>query len=329
MKHASKISLLALCMLLLSACSDKAVYTQERFANDSPFRMKVDGDVVAACESARRSLLGQGYLIESADSEKVKGRKAYRSEGNLNTFIEMNVVCVTESKGSSLFASGVLSTYDLKKSSSAASVGLSALGSISLPIGQSADSLVKIGEETISDAQFYNRFFSAVQYTLGETQAGRAAQAAAVPQEPEPAASPGAQPPAPEAAASAGAQPPAPEAAASAAAQPPAPEAAASPGAQPPAPEPGPTQSVQPAPTEVAPVQPVPPIAPAAARDPPAPPAATEVVPRQQDPAPLAEPAAASTPAAPASEVEPQPAAAPADPALVTEPLAAPATTSP
>ena len=87
MKYASKIILCCLCLAFLAACSDKAVYTTESFAADSPFRMKVDDDVATACESARRSLLGQGYLIESADSEKVKGRKAYKSEGNLNNEI--------------------------------------------------------------------------------------------------------------------------------------------------------------------------------------------------------------------------------------------------
>ncbi|MFM7275525.1 MAG: DUF2242 domain-containing protein, partial [Gammaproteobacteria bacterium] len=108
----------------------------------------------------------QGYLIEKSDAEQVKGRKAYRSEGDQNTFIEVNVVCVGEEVGSTIFANGVLSTYDLKKSSSPASVGVSAIGSISLPIGRSADSLVKIAEETIDDPAFYKRFFGAVTSAL-------------------------------------------------------------------------------------------------------------------------------------------------------------------
>ena len=83
----------------------------------------------------------------------------------------MNVVCASDIQGSTVFASGVLSTYELKKSSSAASVGLSAVGSISLPIGQSADSLVKVSEETINDKEFYNRFFAAVDRILGDMRA--------------------------------------------------------------------------------------------------------------------------------------------------------------
>ena len=124
MKYGSKILLLSLCLVLQAACSNKAVYPEESFAYDSLFKLRVDGDAALACESARRSLLGQGYLIESANSEGVKGRKAYKSEDKENTFIEMNVVCLPETTGSTVFATGVLTTYALKMSSSSASVGL-------------------------------------------------------------------------------------------------------------------------------------------------------------------------------------------------------------
>lgn len=163
MNYRLKIPLLLLAVLSLAACSKEAVYIDESFSNDSPFKLRVAGDTALACESARRSLLGQGYLIELANSDEVKARKATRGE---NTFIEMNVVCVPESSGSTIFAAGVLSSYDLKKNSSSASVGLSALGSISLPIGQSVDSLVKVSEETIDDKGFYQRFFAAVDTVL-------------------------------------------------------------------------------------------------------------------------------------------------------------------
>ena len=169
MTYRSKILLLLLSALLLVACSKKAVYVDESFSNDSPFKLRVTEDVTLSCESARRSLLGQGYLIELANSDEVKARKATRGE---NTFIEMNVVCVPESNGSTVFATGVLSSYDMKKNTSSASVGLSALGSISLPIGQSIDSLVKVSEETIDDKGFYKRFFTAVETQLSEMSLG-------------------------------------------------------------------------------------------------------------------------------------------------------------
>ncbi len=191
MTHASKTFVLYLGIALLGACSKTAVYTTESFANDSPFELKTIDSAATACESARRSLLRQGYLIEKASAENVKGRKAYNSADNRNTFIEMNVVCVADISGSTVFANGVLSTYELKKSSSAASVGLSAVGSISLPIGQSADSLVKVSEETIGDTAFYNRFFAAVDRILGDMRAAAKAAEPVPEPDPEPIPEPG------------------------------------------------------------------------------------------------------------------------------------------
>jgi len=191
MKRASKTFVLTLGLAALAACSKTAVYTTESFASDSPFELKVVDGADTACESARRALLRQGYLIEKATGENVKGRKGYKAEDNRNTFIEMNVVCAADISGSTVFANGVLSTYDLKKSSSAASVGVSAVGTISLPIGQSADSLVKVSEETINDKDFYNRFFAAVDRILGDMRAAARAAAPVPEPEPEPIPEPG------------------------------------------------------------------------------------------------------------------------------------------
>jgi hypothetical protein len=172
MKHTPKLVLLALCGLLLTACATnkKAVYANDSFDIDSPFMKKVEVPVATGCESARRALLGQGYLIDSASSDKVKGRKSYKNQDSRSTFIEMNVVCVPDTSGSTLYANGVLSTYDLKKSGTSASVGVKAVGSISLPFGQSADSMVKIAEETIDDKKFYSRFFAVVDHILADMQ---------------------------------------------------------------------------------------------------------------------------------------------------------------
>lgn len=186
MQYSSKILLFCLCVVFQTGCSSQAVYTAENFSIDSPFKVKVDAEVATACESARRALLGQGYLIESGNSDGIKARKAYKSADDQNTFIEMTIVCLPERNGSTLFATGVLSAYALKKSTSSASVGLSALGSISLPIGQSADSLVKVSEETINDKEFYRRFFAVVDNTLEEMRAGKAAPPEPVPVAPEP-----------------------------------------------------------------------------------------------------------------------------------------------
>jgi len=195
MKYTSRILFLTLCVAFQSACSNQAAYIGESFSNDSPFKLKTDRDTAQACESVRRALLGQGYLIDLASSEEVKARKATRGEGKQNAFIEMNAACVPDSNGSTVFATGVLSNYAMKMSSSSASVGVAAIGSISLPIGQSVDSLVKVSEETIDDTAFYKRFFSAVETILGEIEADKPAEDIAEEvAEPEPTSQPMAQP---------------------------------------------------------------------------------------------------------------------------------------
>ncbi len=187
MKYQLHILLLIASTTLVAACSShRAVYSDEKFADDSPFKKRMQAGVEPACESARRVLLGQGYLIETANSDGVKARKAVKREDKPNTFIEMNIVCLPENAGSTVFATGLLTTYALKKSSSSASVGVSAVGSISLPIGQSADSLVKVSEDTIEDTGFYQRFFGAVSNTLAGLQpALPPAEIAAEPASPE------------------------------------------------------------------------------------------------------------------------------------------------
>lgn len=274
MTHASKTFVLYLGIALLGACSKTAVYTTESFANDSPFELKTVDTAATACESARRSLLRQGYLIEKASDENVKGRKAYNSADNRNTFIEMNVVCVPDINGSTVFANGVLSTYELKKSSSAASVGLSAVGSISLPIGQSADSLVKVSEETIGDTAFYNRFFAAVDRILGDMRAAAKAAEPVPEPDPEPIPEPG---PAP--------MPAAPEPATVQAAPEPGPVQAVpatTPGAV--APEPVPMTVPEPMPADAAPTTvPEPGVLPEAAPEPATSPMVTEPVPAPEE----------------------------------------------
>ena len=45
---------------------------------------------------------------------------------------------------------------------------MSALGSVSLPIGSSEDSLVKVASETLQDDTFYKRFFAVLERFLPE-----------------------------------------------------------------------------------------------------------------------------------------------------------------
>ena len=154
----------------LSGCSSQPkvpFYSTDSFGSDSPYQKHVPDDASAACSAAERTLLGDGYIIEGDSSKgSFKGRKAYRIDGDRSSFLEMNIVCLSDSTGSTIYANGVNSTYDLKKASSSASVGVAVLGSVSLPIGQTVDSMVKVANETITDRVFYQRFFESVEKNL-------------------------------------------------------------------------------------------------------------------------------------------------------------------
>ena len=116
----------------------------------------------STCEAARRALLSQGYMVHVASSDTVAGRKYYQPHTDVHYVVEMRVVCAAEGQGdvrTSAFASALQDRYVIKKINNSASLGVGGLGSVSLPVTAIDDTLVKVGSETISDPQFYERFF--------------------------------------------------------------------------------------------------------------------------------------------------------------------------
>jgi hypothetical protein len=65
-----------------------------------------------------------------------------------------------------VFANALQDRYALKKTNNSASLGVGVLGSVSMPIGSSDDSMVKVASETVSSAKFYERFFALVELFL-------------------------------------------------------------------------------------------------------------------------------------------------------------------
>lgn len=155
-------------MLMLSACGMmRGAPKDAAVPVENTYQKQVSEDAQTACAAANRALLGDGYLTEPTGGDKVKGRKAYRTEGDRNTIVEVTVICLPDpTGGSTLYANGLRSTYELKKSATPASIGVSVIGSVSLPIGQNVDSMVKTSDETITDRGFYQKLFNAVEGVL-------------------------------------------------------------------------------------------------------------------------------------------------------------------
>ncbi|KAF1028904.1 MAG: hypothetical protein GAK40_00728 [Burkholderia plantarii] len=177
----------------LSACSStqKPLYADEQFdASSSPYTHTFHEHSTASCEAARRALLSQGYITNLTRPDTVDGSKNFQPNNDTHVTIEFHVVCVdadSDATSSIAYVNAVQDRYTLKKATTSASVGLSVLGSVSLPIGSSDDSMVKIASETIPAGVFYDRFFKLVDHFL-KIDPARHGKAAAKAAEKEPVA---------------------------------------------------------------------------------------------------------------------------------------------
>lgn len=171
-------ALLTGCGGLASNIPEKSskVYKSESFSAEETFSRLFDANVDDTCEAARRALLSQGYVISKADSGLVRGAKHFQPEGEVHVEIAFNIVCVGDGPRQQIataYVSAQQDRYALKKSPQAASLGVSALGSISVPLSSTQDSLVKVASETIPAGEFYDRFFILMQRMLRENTASR------------------------------------------------------------------------------------------------------------------------------------------------------------
>jgi hypothetical protein len=157
---------------VLSACSTPSkseAYQHEEFDSTSTYSHSFTDSPDKTCEAARRALLSQGYLINQAKADLVDGHKNFQPSSDKHVQIVFSVACVADSsgKGSTAFVSALEDRYALKKSNNSASLGVGALGSISLPFTSSDDSLVKVASATIPAGEFYQRFFVLMERYLG------------------------------------------------------------------------------------------------------------------------------------------------------------------
>lgn len=171
--------------LLLAGCATQQKarnITYETFQSDDTHARHYDATDAQACEAARRALLSQGYLVGQAKNDFVNGRKNFQPERETHVEIDLRVVCAPEGDTGGtavVFVSALQDRYALKKSSTSASLGVGAIGSLSLPFSASDDSMVKVASQTIADAAFYERFFALIDRYLDRTGPPPAAASAA------------------------------------------------------------------------------------------------------------------------------------------------------
>jgi hypothetical protein len=163
---------LLLGLVALTGCSStpQPKFQQEQFdTGASPYARNFNASSTDTCEAARRALLSQGYMTTMTRTDTVDGTKNFQPSGDSHVVVEFHVVCTPGEEASDtsiVYVNAVQNGFALKKSDTSASVGLSVLGSLSLPIRSNNDAMVKISSETIPSGKFYDRFFGLVDHYL-------------------------------------------------------------------------------------------------------------------------------------------------------------------
>lgn len=160
--------------VLVSGCGvterQRVTYEPEEFDSTTTHTRSYVATEGQTCEAARRALLSQGYMITAANQELVTGRKSFQPASEVHVEVEFRVVCAREggksSRNTIAFASALQDRYGVKKVNNSASVGVGAIGSLSLPFSSSDDAMVKVASETLTDDRFYDRFFSLIERYL-------------------------------------------------------------------------------------------------------------------------------------------------------------------
>lgn len=149
--------------LLLSACtsSPPSAYRTESFEPETPFQFHTDAAPDRVCDRGRRALLSQGYEVESLSMSNIRGTKFFLPQANTQLQLRITLVCLPEpsNSGTTVYANALQTRYELKAANGSTGLSVAGLGSISLPWPSDSGALVKVGDETVTDPNFYQRLF--------------------------------------------------------------------------------------------------------------------------------------------------------------------------
>jgi hypothetical protein len=152
--------------LLLSACNStphSRAYQAETFAQETPFQYYSSREPDGACEIGKRALLSHGYQIEGAQPHSIRGEKYFQPTPEHVTKLTITLVCLPSSLGAAIYANAMETNFELKSRGSSAGVSVAGFGSLSVPWVADKDTLVKVGEITITAPEFYQRLFELIK----------------------------------------------------------------------------------------------------------------------------------------------------------------------
>lgn len=134
-------------------------YSAEKFSPDAPFELRLATGPLAACRYGQRALLSQGYQVNGSDTDTVRGTKYFQPQSKYQMQLDITLVCLPGADGTVIYASAMQTRYELKTSASNTGLSVAGVGSVSLPWSTEKEAMVKVGEETVADPEFYGRFF--------------------------------------------------------------------------------------------------------------------------------------------------------------------------
>ena len=156
---------LAACLNGLTACSNtpQHAYSSETFDADTPYQYHSDLPPLVLCEYGKRALLSQAYEVDATVPSNIRGTKSFQPEAEHLVQLRITLTCMSTGRDTTIYASAQQIRYELKAGGSSTGLSVTGLGSISVPWPTDKNALVKVGEETIADAEFYRRLFVLIE----------------------------------------------------------------------------------------------------------------------------------------------------------------------
>ena len=161
-----RVGIAFLSCLIVAACGTTKmarVYEDETFIRDTPFEYYSSRSSEGACEIGKRALLSQGYQVDDAKPLAIRGEKYFKPVADQATKLTITLVCLPSSLGAVVYANALETHFQLKAQGTSAGVSVAGLGSLSLPWAVDKDTLVKLGEETVTAPDFYKRLFDLIK----------------------------------------------------------------------------------------------------------------------------------------------------------------------
>ena len=152
---------------IVAACGGPGSYAErEDFQSDPRFRRDFSVAAAPLCEAARRVLLGDGYVV-AVDRRNVSGGKEFRGEDKAHAVLRVYASCAERAGGATLFLTATEEHFDVKTTRQSTSVGVPVIAPISFSSRSESEGQVKTRGETVSQRDFYERFYRAVTRELG------------------------------------------------------------------------------------------------------------------------------------------------------------------